>query len=202
MKPEPDVTSPAAPKPTGSAGRVVLLERLLALLLVAAISIGIYLGREHILALTRFGYAGIFMITLTANATVMLPVPGVPVVFAISGVLNPFWVGIAAGVGAALGELSGYLAGYSGRAVVEKVKYYEVIHGWMERHPRLSYAGIVVMAFIPNPFFDLAGIAAGSMRMPVTGFLFFCGIGSILKMLVVAYAGSTSLGWVQTFFAR
>jgi membrane protein DedA with SNARE-associated domain len=66
-----------------------------------------------------YGYPGIFLIMLMANATVFLPAPGVAVVFAMGSVFNPLGVALAAGTGGAIGELTGYLAGFSGQAVVE-----------------------------------------------------------------------------------
>jgi uncharacterized membrane protein YdjX (TVP38/TMEM64 family) len=63
----------------------------------------------------------------------------------------------------------------------------------MDHHRRWSDLLILIMAFIPNPFFDLAGIAAGTLKIPVLRFYFFCAIGSILKMLAFAYGGNTIL---------
>jgi uncharacterized membrane protein YdjX (TVP38/TMEM64 family) len=42
---------------------------------------------------------------------------------------------------------------------------------------------------------DLAGIAAGALKIPLSVFLPYCFIGKLLKMLAVAYAGSFSLQW-------
>ena len=95
-----------------------------------------------------------------------------------------------------MGELSGYLAGFSGQAVVENFATYERVRKWMETHANLSNFLILGLAFIPNPLFDLAGISAGTMKIPVGRFLFFCGIGKILKMLIFAYAGASSLKWL------
>jgi len=152
--------------------------------------------RDQAKELAKFGYPGIFLLSILANATIVLPAPGVLFVFAMGAVFHPVGVAIAAGLGAAVGELSGYLAGFSGQGVVEHKENYERLRGWMERHSTLSYLVIVVLAFIPNPFFDLAGIAAGTLRFPVTHFLFFCAIGKILKMLLFAYAGASSLDWL------
>jgi uncharacterized membrane protein YdjX (TVP38/TMEM64 family) len=66
----------------------------------------------------------------------------------------------------------------------------------MEAHRRLSYLAIIILAFVPNPFFDLAGIAAGTLRIPLSGFLFFCALGKIGKMLVFAFAGASSVEWL------
>jgi membrane protein DedA with SNARE-associated domain len=50
-----------------------------------------------------------------------------------------------------------------------------------------------VLSAIPNPFFDLAGVAAGALKMPPKRFLLWCWIGETLKMMMFALAGSTLL---------
>jgi uncharacterized membrane protein YdjX (TVP38/TMEM64 family) len=94
---------------------------------------------------------------------------------------------LAAGAGATIGELSGYLAGFSGQGIIEDQKRYDQMVSWMEKNGPLT---ILVLAFIPNPLFDLAGMVAGALRMPVLRFMFWALIGKILKMVVFAYAGS------------
>jgi uncharacterized membrane protein YdjX (TVP38/TMEM64 family) len=103
-------------------------------------------------------------------------------------------------LGVALGELSGYLAGFSGQAVVERVAFYERLTGWMRKHPRLSYFAILILAFVPNPLFDLAGVAAGALKIPLWKFLVPCAIGKILKMAMFAYAGAYSINWLVNIF--
>ena len=167
--------------------------RWLAVIAVIVISVYVFSIRDQAEELARYGYPGIFLLSILANATVILPAPGILFVFAMGAVFNPIGVALAAGTGAAIGELSGYLAGFGGQAVVENTQLYERIRGWMENHPSMSYLAITLLAFVPNPLFDLAGIAAGTLRMPVFMFLFFCWIGKTLKMLVFAYAGASSL---------
>ena len=62
-----------------------------------------------------------------------------------------------------------------------------------------SYGGrtILVLAFIPNPLFDVAGMIAGILKMPLWKFLLFCWIGKTLKMFLFAYAGSLSIPWLS-----
>jgi membrane protein YqaA with SNARE-associated domain len=172
------------------------VARILALIAVITISIFIFSIRDQAKELARYGYPGIFLLSILANATVILPAPGILFVFAMGAVLNPLAVALAAGTGAAIGELSGYLAGFGGSAVVERMDMYERIKNWMEKHPHLSYFVIMLLAFIPNPFFDLAGIAAGTLRMNVLYFLLFCWIGKTAKMLLFAYAGSIGIEWL------
>lgn len=162
---------------------------------VILISVYIFSIRDQAEELARYGYPGIFLLSILSNATVILPAPGILFVFAMGAVFNPIYVALAAGTGAAIGELSGYLAGYGGSAIIEKAGAYDKIKTWMHTHPNLSYLLVTVLAFVPNPIFDLAGIAAGTLRMPILLFLFFCWIGKILKMLVFAFAGASSYNW-------
>ncbi len=160
--------------------------RWLALLFVIGLTIVLFFNRDSIQYLEQFGYVGIFLASLLTNASLILPVPGVLITSAMGAVFNPFFVALAAGGGATIGEISGYLAGFSGQAIVEKTKWHEKLEGWMRRYGDLT---IVVLAFIPNPAFDIVGIMAGAMKISLTRFLFFCFIGKVLKMLVFAFGG-------------
>ena len=170
--------------------------RVFALLIVIGITVYIYNIREHVRQFTAFGYPGIFLIALMANATVLLPAPGIAVIYAMGSIFNPLWVGLSAGAGGAIGELSGYLAGFSGQAVIERADIYERITPWIEKYGGWA---ILVLAAIPNPFFDLAGVAAGIAKMPMWRFLSFCFFGQIIKMTMFAYAGKYSIEWVSNF---
>jgi membrane protein DedA with SNARE-associated domain len=167
-----------------------LFFRVLAVLAVVGISLYVFSIREHVDRFSKWGYPGIFFIALLANATVFLPAPGVAVVFAMGGVFHPIGVAIAAGTGGAVGELSGYLAGFGGQAVVEKTAAYARIQPWVQKWGGWA---VLILAAIPNPFFDLAGIAAGTLKMPVWKFLLFCWTGQMIKMTAFAFAGAASL---------
>ncbi len=165
-----------------------IIIRLLALAFVIALSVTIFLLRDQAVWLARFGYPGIFFLALLSYATVLLPAPGIAVVFSMGGVLNPLGVALAAGAGAALGELSGYLAGYSTQVVAERVEIYQRLVQWMKKNGPLA---VFLLAAIPNPLFDLAGAAAGSLKMPYQQFLLWCWLGQTVKMLVFAYLGKS-----------
>jgi len=150
---------------------ILTLARILALVAVIGISIFVYSIRDQASEFAIYGYPGIFVIAFLSNATVLLPAPGIAVVFAMGGVFNPIAVGLAAGAGGSLGELSGYLAGFSGQAIIEQVDVYERLVLWMTRNGNLT---ILLLAALPNPFFDLTGIAAGALKMPILRFLFWC----------------------------
>ena len=181
----------------GLSKQAINIIRAVVLLAVIALTAVLVIYRDQIQTLQAYGYPGIFLFSILANATILVPIPGVIFTSAMGAVFNPLWVSVAAGAGAALGELSGYLAGFSGQAVVENSKRYERVVHWMEKYGDIT---ILVLAFIPNPLFDLAGMTAGILKMPVWKFLVFCVIGKILKMMMFAYAGDWVMGLVDQVF--
>jgi len=166
------------------------LIRFFALLFVVGISVFIFLNRDKATHLAVFGYPGIFIIAFLAYATVLLPAPGIAIVFTMGGVFHPLGVTLAAGAGAALGELTGYIAGFSGQPAIERAGVYSKLNGWMGKNGPLT---ILLASAIPNPFFDLAGIAAGAFKMPMPKFLLWCWIGETIKMAIFAFSGSKIL---------
>lgn len=176
-------------------GRQAIL-RIAAIILVIGVSVAIFLipdGQTE--SLERFGYIGVLLVAALTNATLFLPAPGLLVVFTMGARLNPLGVGLAAATGATIGELSGYLAGFSGQAVIEDVSMYQRMVEWMRRNGRLT---VLLLALLPNPFFDLTGIAAGALKMPIRSFVIWCWFGKLGKMLLTALAGAgfIALPWV------
>lgn len=162
--------------------------RALVFIFVIALSIYLYTIRDQVQELEGYGYPGIFLVSFMTNATLILPLPGVVIASLMGTVFHPFWVAVAAGSGAALGELSGYLAGFSGQGVAEKTPIYNRMEELMRKYGEWA---VLILAFIPNPFFDMAGIIAGILRMPLRTFLFWTWLGKLLKMLMFAYGGAT-----------
>ena len=176
------------------------LVPLLTMLLVIAITVGIYLvyGRhpERLVELEHYIYGGAFLISLIGNATIILPGAvllilsdiGI-VLYPLSGAVGPVVVGLAGGAGAAIGEITGYMAGYSGRSIVEKHQIYSRVEGWMRR-----WGAITIFVFSLFPFvFDLVGIAAGVLRFPFWKFLLLCWLGRTL--LYVVFVLLAAWGW-------
>jgi uncharacterized membrane protein YdjX (TVP38/TMEM64 family) len=176
-----------------SKSKWLAIARILALLIVVGLTFFIYSVRDKADELAVYGYPGIFLIALMTNATVLLPAPGIAVVFAMGGIFNPVFIALAAGTGGALGELSGYLAGFSGQAVVERTKIYERFHTWIEK---FGFISVLILAALPNPFFDVAGVAAGILKMPLAKFFLAVWIGVTIKMFFFAWAGSSSFSWL------
>jgi membrane protein YqaA with SNARE-associated domain len=170
----------------------LLIIRILVLVFVIALTLYLLSIRDQIQDFEQYGYPGLFIVSLLSSATVLIPVPGVIVTSAFGAIFNPLWVAVVAGVGAGLGELSGYLAGFSGRGVVEKVESHKRMERWMAKYGDIT---VLVLAIVPNPVFDMAGITAGALKLPVWRFLFWVIIGKIIKMLAFAYGGASIVDW-------
>lgn len=168
---------------------------ILTLLFVIAITVGIFLFYRHYSVRVEelkesYHYLAPFLISLTLNATIVLPAGNFLIMAAFGAVLpSAMLVGLAGGVGAAIGEITGYMAGYSGRGVVERLKLYNRMVEWLKRWGMLA---IFFLSLIPF-FFDLAGIAAGALRYPLWKFLIACWLGRTVLYIAIAFAGAW--GW-------
>jgi len=176
-----------------------LYLRILVIIIVLGLTAGIFVFRGRVANLAGYGYLGAFLISLISSATILVPIPGIAVVFALGATYNPYLVGVAAGAGSALGELSGYMAGYSGQIVVKNSKTYLRMEEWMKRRGSVV---IFVLSFVPNPLFDLAGMAAGVLRYPLWKFISVCFLGKTPKFILVALAGAWALNSVLEFLKR
>ncbi len=168
-----------------------LLGRVVAVLVAIVITLAIILLRGYIKEFAIYGYPGVFLISLIGNATIILPAPSFAIAFAVGGALNPVAVGIVAGLGAALGEMTGYLAGIGGRSVVEKRALYLRLEKWMRRGGMLV---IFLLGLIPNPAFDVGGMVAGALSMPIWHFLLAGWAGKSIRFTLLALSGQILLG--------
>lgn len=162
------------------------LTHLGVILLIIGFSVFILLNAERLRALGHYGYVGLFLLSALANSTIIVPVPGWLFSLLAGTALNPWLVGLSVGTGEALGELTGYAAGASGRIIVENKRRYEQISALARRY---GLPFFVVLAFIPNPFFDLLGILAGGLRIPILRFLLATWLGKTARALLLAFGG-------------
>ena len=69
---------------------------LMAVLLVTVVSTSAIVLRDELDRFAKFGYLGAFLISILASATVIAFVPSsADSIFALGGMLNPFYVGLA-----------------------------------------------------------------------------------------------------------
>jgi membrane protein YqaA with SNARE-associated domain len=161
------------------------------ILVAIAISIGIITFRQQLIGLATYGYVGLFFVAMFGSATIIFPMPGLVLAFAAGGSLSPLLVGLAFGSGAAIGELTGYLAGFGGSAMIESRAGYQQMRDWMKKWGAWV---IFFLSLVPNPAFDIAGITAGALRIPVWLFVLASWAGNVVKATLVAFAGAGTMG--------
>lgn len=163
----------------------------LTVLLGIAITVVLYLLRDIITELGNYGYLGAFLISLITSATVILPVPGIVVLFALGTTLNPVLVALVGATGGIIGEMTGFMVGYEGReAIPHKSKLYLRLENWMRRWGTWA---VIAFAAIPLPIFDVAGIVAGALHYPLWKFLLIGWAGKCFKFVLLVLAGAW--GW-------
>ncbi len=189
------LTADTAPQKRRFSTRQVV-SGLLFLLISGGVTLLIFIFAPYIRQFQQYGYPGVFLISLIANASIALPIPSLAVTFSMGAILSWPLVGLVAGIGEALGESTGYLAGYTGSAMVENKQLYKRMRRWVENHGMLT---IFVLSVVPNPIIDLAGIAAGMLRYGYFKFLLACWLGKTIKTLIFAWAGAQSMIWVIRF---
>ena len=144
--------------------------------------------------LKTYGYLGAFVISIILNATVIIPVSNMAIISSLGGVLPlPYVVGLAGGIGAAIGEMTGYIAGRSGRGLLSKSNLYNRVEGWVKKR---GWIAVFLLSIFPVVF-DIVGIIAGALRMPIWRFFLAVWLGRTIIYIVAAYVGERlfSLPW-------
>ena len=65
---------------------------------------------------------------------------------------------------------------------------------------KIGMLTIFVLAILPLPLFDIAGMAAGVLKMPLPKFLIATLGGKLIKMWLAAYMGAGAFIWLEQFF--
>lgn len=154
---------------------------------------------------TTFGYLGVFIASVIGSASVILPMPLFVLIFFAGGFLNPFLVGIMAGIGSAIGELIAYAVGFGSRKIIDRkkrkvksnlIKWFRIGESWM--HRRGGFFVVFIFALTPLPD-DIIGIICGSIKYDLKKFFIACALGKILLSLGIAYAGYYGVTWVLQY---
>jgi membrane protein YqaA with SNARE-associated domain len=164
-------------------------------LLVTAANVGIYWLKIDYRIFGAYAYLGVFIVTLLANATTIVPVPYITIVACIAGQSDSLLlVALAGALGSALGESVAFFIGRSGRAIAEETRFY----GWVKRqmqHPWRAFAVLFGLAAPINPAFDIAGLAAGALGVPFWLFFTAVFLGRMIRFWLIALAGAQ---WCST----
>lgn len=183
------------------AWRLEYIALSVAVVVVTILAFTFFYFDVDITRLQTYGYIGVFAISFIGAASIVLPTPSLAAILGGGTVLDslfglpPFLlVGLVAGAGEALGEFTGYGLGFGGSSAVRERSFYQLLERWMSRHGTLT---MFVFSAIPNPVFDVVGVAAGAVRMPLWRFFFSVLAGKILKDIALAGGGVLVIGLME-----
>jgi membrane protein YqaA with SNARE-associated domain len=172
-------------------------QKVLALVAVVVFNVGLFLVPIDYAGLGAFAYPGAFLITLVANAAVVVPVPYIPIVAHIATTADSAAVVVLiAALGSALGESVAFFVGR-----VEKDLF--TGHPWFERlrvfFCREWRAGLFLFLFaMPlNPVFDVGGLGAGALGISFRTFFVAVLLGRIVRFTVIALIAFGLIGLIQ-----
>lgn len=144
--------------------------------------------RHH--ELRSFGLIGVFLLNFIGSATIFFPTPAFISVGISATQSNPLLVAVIAASGAAMGEATTFLFGFTSNKFFNLEK-----HKGINKFRKIIFnqwggMAILLLAFIPNPFFDGIGALAGLSRYPIKRFLFLTFLGRLFRYIIIAYVSS------------
>jgi len=176
--------------------------------ILIGVSVGLAHGLQYVEALLdtsveKFAptaYAIVFGTTLVSNASIMVPVHlHIAIIMAAASIWNPVLIAFIASVAGTLGEITGYYAGYLGKRIIvsESTPGYNRIVSWMDRYGALAVFVLSLQPVIP---FDIAGLIAGTSKIPLRKFLLACWAGRFPKYILFCYFGFGILRLLPLWF--
>jgi len=156
---------------------------------LSVLSIGLmiiaFLYRNKLGQFKKYGYLGIFLISAIGNIAILSP--AAPMIAGLgSTIYHPIIVSFITTLGAVIGELLSYFIGYSGNNYIPDSEWNTKIQHFMKINGTIT---IFILSIIPNPFFDLAGIAAGVTKYPLWEFIVISFFGKWIKYTIFAFMG-------------
>ncbi len=172
-----------------SNGRTSHLRSFAALLVIAAITVIVFLLRDDIAQFACLGYPSIFMACLLLNCGVFGLSPSGLVAVVMSFVFNTSLTAVVAGLGAGLGETMSFFAGAQTDAFV-KPKYLNRFESFGEIKTGIA---TFIASFLSGNLSDAVGVACGRLGKCFVGYLIGATGAKVAKMaLLVATAHATS----------
>ncbi len=146
--------------------------------------------------LGAFAYAGAFLITLLANAAVIMPVPYIPIVAHIAQTAgSPQAVVLVASLGSTLGESVAFFVGRVETDLFTGHPWYERLRGFFCRESR-AFVFLLFFAMPLNPFFDVGGFAAGALGISFRTFFVAVWLGRIVRFAAIAFLAGRLLAFL------
>ena len=165
----------------------------LMMVLLVVVNVGFYFLPIDYSQLADYAVLGVFGLTAMATATIVVPVPYIPIIVRIaeqtSDTPTLILIAVAAGAGSVIGEISGYMVGRAGRHAFHDTRMSQWVATQMA-HPVRSFVALFALSAPPNPLFDVAGIAAGTFGVPFWLFGVAVFLGRMIRMLGLVFLGA------------
>jgi membrane protein YqaA with SNARE-associated domain len=158
-------------------------------LILGVVSMGLmiiaFLYRNKLGQFKKYGYLGIFFISAIGNVAILSP--AAPMIAGLGATIyHPLIASFITTLGAVTGELLSYFVGSATHSYLPHSDWNTKINHFMKINGKLT---IFVLSIIPNPFFDLAGIAAGVTNYPLWEFIVISFFGKWIKFTLFALMG-------------
>jgi len=147
----------------------------------------------------RWGYLGIFIVSLISASSILFPIPSFVVIFTFGAVFDPFFVALFGALGATVGNMTGYFLGLGGKEILED-RYGKKLNRMKKTFKK--YKGPLWITFMnatPLPE-DVVSIFCGVVRYDFNKYLLATLIGQLILALILAYSGFYSVNWVLDYF--
>ena len=138
-------------------------------------------------------YLVLGLMALIGGTSIFLPIPYYLLTISLGAAgLNPFLLGICAGVGTLLGDTTSYYIAYKGREIVPKKHsiFFQRIFDWaVKKNPiRVQIFTFLYTAIVPFSD-DLIMVPAGVIKYPFWKLAISAGLGKIVFNTILAFSG-------------
>jgi len=174
-------------------------QKVLAVVALVALNVALFVAPFDYARLGALAYAGAFLLTLVANAAVVVPLPYIPVVANIVREVElPVLAVLLAALGSALGESVAFAVGRAERDLFTGHRWSDRLRDFFSHEWR---AGLFLFLFaVPlNPIFDVGGLGAGALGISFRTFFVAVLLGRVLRFALLA---ALAFGLVGAVAAR
>jgi membrane protein YqaA with SNARE-associated domain len=201
MRDSPSTGGQAArEQPWALRNRTVIFRAAVLGVVAALMAAGVVMWVAGAFDAATLGYPTVWLFSFIGSAAIILPLPtpaGVCIGATPAFGLHPVLLGVISGSAEVLGELVGYAAGATGRSILQRHRWYPRVHNWVQRRGAVV---LFAMSVIPNPLFDIVGIAAGSIGYPLRKFIPVVFVSKSIKSTGIAFACYHGIGFIQRLF--
>ena len=192
--------------------RKYITVSLLVVMTLVTIGLSVFLiyHRESVARLEHHGYVGLFLISMLAGSPVPVPTPSMVLTFTLGSLLNPIFVGLAAGMGNTIGNALVYYTGRGGLKAFTDFDKPDSRLGRLLGSRSVSkilnsnnwgeMAIIFLLYIYPIPIATPMVLAMGAERYNFTKFLVVCWLGKVAQGMLFAYLGHFGLRSLLHFF--